>query len=72
VLFITHDIDEAILLADIVYMMSARPGRLKSRFEVALPRPRHAELLTDLRFNELRSAIMAEIRAETAGAGARH
>jgi NitT/TauT family transport system ATP-binding protein len=69
VLFITHDIDEAILLADIVYVMSARPGRLKSRFDVDLPRPRHAELLTDLGFNRLRSAIMAEIRAETSAAG---
>ena len=70
VLFITHDIDEAILLADLVYVMSARPGRLKSCFTVGLPRPRRAELLTDLDFNALRSAIMAEIRAETAAAGA--
>ncbi|MEJ0067916.1 MAG: ABC transporter ATP-binding protein [Pseudomonadota bacterium] len=57
VVFITHDIDEAILLADIVYVMSARPGRLRSRIPIELPRPRSIELLTDGQFNEIRREI---------------
>ena len=61
---ITHDIDEAILLADTVYVMSARPGRIKSRNPVTLPRPRTVELLTDPTFNALRRDIMHQIREE--------
>ena len=64
VIFITHDIDEAILLADTVYVMSARPGRIKSRNPVTLPRPRTVELLTDPTFNALRRDIMHQIREE--------
>ena len=64
VLFITHDIDEAILLADVVYVMSARPGRLRSRIPIDLKRPRTVELLTDGAFNEIRRDIFARIRAE--------
>jgi NitT/TauT family transport system ATP-binding protein len=68
VVFVTHDIDEAILLADAVYVMSARPGRLKTRLAVDLARPRDIDLLTDEGFNRLRRAIFAEIRAESAPA----
>jgi NitT/TauT family transport system ATP-binding protein len=64
VVFITHDIDEAILLADVVYVMSARPGRLRSRIPIDLKRPRTVELLTDGAFNEIRRDIFARIRAE--------
>ena len=62
VVFITHDIDEAILLADVVYVMSARPGRLRFRVEIDLPRPRAVDLVTDQAFNALRRRIFAEIR----------
>jgi len=68
VVFITHDIDEAIFLADTVYVMSARPGRIQARYAVDLPRPRDAEILTDAGFNALRRDILHEIRA----AGGRH
>jgi len=64
VIFITHDIDEAILLADLVYVMSARPGRLRSRIAIDLPRPRNVDLLTDTRFNDIRREIFGLIRAE--------
>lgn len=64
VIFITHDIDEAILLADTVYVMSARPGRIRSRNPVALPRPRTLDLLTDPAFNALRRDLMLQIRDE--------
>lgn len=66
VLFITHDIDEAILLADTVYVMSARPGRIAKRIEIDLPRARTIDLLTDSGFNALRKDIMESIRGQTA------
>lgn len=62
VVFITHDIDEAILLADVVYIMSARPGSLRDRLEVKLSRPRNVDLLTDVHFNEIRRSIFAQLR----------
>ena len=64
VLFITHDIDEAILLADTLYVMSARPGRIKARIPVDLPRPRGVDLLTSDEFNSLRKKILQLIRDE--------
>jgi NitT/TauT family transport system ATP-binding protein len=72
VIFITHDIDEAILLADTVYVMSARPGRIKSRNPVTLPRPRTLELLMDPTFNALRRDIMHQIREEAGPTAAGH
>lgn len=46
ILFITHDIAEAILLSDRIYVMSPRPGRILQEFKVDLPRPRKREHLT--------------------------
>ena len=70
VLFITHDIEEALLLADHVYIMTARPGRIKKRIAVDLPRPRSIELATSPRFNELRREVFALIREESQRAAA--
>ena len=70
VVFITHDIDEAIFLADTVYVMSARPGRIRSRIPVDLPRPRDVDLLTDPVFNALRKDILHQIREEAGKSGA--
>ncbi len=64
VVFITHDIDEAIFLADVVYVMTARPGTMRSRTEIPLARPRTIDMLTTAAFNELRRDIMMQIREE--------
>ncbi len=64
VLFITHDIDEAILLGDRVYVMTARPGRIKEKIEVDIARPRSVEVLTSDRFIAIKRRIMALIHEE--------
>jgi NitT/TauT family transport system ATP-binding protein len=62
--FITHSIDEAILLGDRIAVMSARPGRIKEMIEVPFARPRDvAEMRADPRFAELRAHIWGELRS---------
>lgn len=68
VLFVTHDIDEAILLADRVCVMTARPGRITRDIPITLPRPRSIDDLTSAEFNRFKAMIMAEMR----GAHAHH
>jgi NitT/TauT family transport system ATP-binding protein len=62
VFFITHDIDEAILLSDTIYIMSARPGRIVKRIDVQLPRPRNTDLITDDEFNRMRREIFTAVK----------
>jgi NitT/TauT family transport system ATP-binding protein len=62
VLFVTHDIDEAILLADRICIMSARPGRITREIPVDLPRPRSIESLTTPAFAAYKAEIMAEMK----------
>jgi ABC-type nitrate/sulfonate/bicarbonate transport system ATPase subunit len=64
VLFITHDIDEAILLGDRVHVMTARPGRIKERVEVPIARPRTVDTLTSVEFIAIKRRIMALIHEE--------
>jgi ABC-type nitrate/sulfonate/bicarbonate transport system ATPase subunit len=73
VLFVTHDVEEAIFLADVVYVMTARPGSIKRRIAVELPRPRTLEMTAALRFNEIKLEVLGLIREESlkaAGAAA--
>ena len=65
VLFITHDIEEAVLLADRVCVMTARPGRIKKSIDVGMPRPRSIELTTSPEFNALRREVLELIRQES-------
>jgi ABC-type nitrate/sulfonate/bicarbonate transport system ATPase subunit len=65
VLFVTHDIEEALLLADRVCVMTARPGRIKKAIEVRIPRPRSIELTTSPEFNALRRQVLDLIREES-------
>jgi ABC-type nitrate/sulfonate/bicarbonate transport system ATPase subunit len=64
VLFITHDIDEAILLGDHVHVMTARPGRIKEVVEIDLRRPRSVETTTTPEFITLKRHIMGLIHDE--------
>jgi NitT/TauT family transport system ATP-binding protein len=62
--FITHSIDEAILLGDRIAVMSARPGRIKEILDVPLARPRDGNALrADPHFAQLRAHIWNELRA---------
>ncbi|MCA1625965.1 MAG: ABC transporter ATP-binding protein [Acidobacteria bacterium] len=65
VVFITHDIEEAIQLSDRVLLLSPRPGRVHEEFQVNLPRPRSREIFADSRFVELRKRIMAAMFTHT-------
>ncbi len=58
VLFVTHDIDEAIFLADIVHVMSARPGRIERSLPIGIPRPRRPETLTSAGFTAYKREIL--------------
>jgi NitT/TauT family transport system ATP-binding protein len=64
VMFITHDIEEALLLADVVYIMTARPGRIKQALTVDIPRPRTLEVTTLSVFNDMKAKIRALIHDE--------
>ncbi|MFU8838965.1 MAG: ABC transporter ATP-binding protein [Thiohalomonadaceae bacterium] len=65
VIFVTHDIDEAIFLADRVVVMSASPGRLIADIKVDLARPRPPEIIADGRFVEIKRRCMDLIRQES-------
>jgi NitT/TauT family transport system ATP-binding protein len=62
IIFVTHSLTEAVYLADEVVVMSARPGRIVDRLDVALPRPRTFEMLSGDAFGSLRDRIWRHIR----------
>ncbi len=62
--FITHDVDEAIILAQRVIIMSARPGRIKKIVDIDIPYPRTQATKTDPRFLELKTEIWNEVYQE--------
>jgi len=65
VLFVTHDIDEAIYLSDRVVVMTARPGRVKTEARVDLERPRRFELMASPEFVEYKASLLASVREES-------
>jgi ABC-type nitrate/sulfonate/bicarbonate transport system ATPase subunit len=64
VLFVTHDIDEAIFMGSRVMVMSARPGRIKCDLPVPLEHPRHYSMKTTPVFSQLKAQLTEEIRIE--------
>jgi NitT/TauT family transport system ATP-binding protein len=64
VLFVTHDIEEAIFIASRCLVMSARPGRIKADIAIDLPYPRHYTLKTSPGFSDFKARLTEEIRAE--------
>jgi len=68
VLFITHDIEEAIFLSDRIYVMTARPGRVKAEIKVPLPRPRRPEMMDTPEFQTMIRSIKKLIREESLAA----
>ena len=64
VIFVTHDIEEAIFLASRVLVMTARPGRIKQEVAIDLPHPRDYRMKTEPAFTALKARLTEEIRAE--------
>jgi NitT/TauT family transport system ATP-binding protein len=70
VLFVTHDIDEAIFMANRVAVLTARPGRIKSDVAIDLPHPRHYTIKTSPEFSAYKARLTEEIRVESIRAAA--
>jgi ABC-type nitrate/sulfonate/bicarbonate transport system ATPase subunit len=61
ILFITHDVDEAIFLSDRVYVLTPRPGHVRLALDVDLPRPRKRRMVTGERFAACKARILAAL-----------
>jgi NitT/TauT family transport system ATP-binding protein len=62
ILFVSHEIDEAIFLADKLFLLTKRPAMIRRVFEIALPRPRTHDMLESEEFFELKRAVLREFR----------
>lgn len=65
VVFITHDVEEAVFISDRVVIMSNRPGTIKRIVDVDLPRPREHTMIAGQRFRELYGEVLAQIHEES-------
>lgn len=68
ILFVTHDVEEALLLSDEIIVLSPRPGRVQSRLTVPLPRPRSARTLALPEMHALKAQLMSRLLEEVSGA----
>ena len=64
IILITHDVEEALLVSDRVYVLTARPGRVTMVLDVDLPRPRSYEQVTQPAFGELKAGLLAPLRGD--------
>ncbi|TPM40550.1 ABC transporter ATP-binding protein [Mesorhizobium sp. B2-3-4] len=64
VLFVTHDIDEALVLGDRVLVMTARPGKIKAEIKVDIPRPRSMDVILEPEFIALKRRILGLLHDE--------
>ncbi len=67
ILFVTHDVEEAVYLSDRVYVMSGRPGTMSLCVDVDLPRPREAEVEMSPHFLELKQKLLKPLEAAVHG-----
>jgi NitT/TauT family transport system ATP-binding protein len=65
IVFVTHDIEEAVYLGDRVAVLSARPGRIRQEVRIDLPRPRTLEIKKSMQCHEYRNTIWDLIRSES-------
>lgn len=65
VIFVTHDIEEALFLSDKIFVMGVNPGRIKEKIDVPLERPRHADSILSPEFISLNRQVFELIREET-------
>jgi NitT/TauT family transport system ATP-binding protein len=63
VVFVTHDVDEAIFLADEILIMSARPGTIVEKLKIPFERPRSLDIKQTEKFHELQSLILQRLKA---------
>jgi NitT/TauT family transport system ATP-binding protein len=66
VLFVTHDVEEAVYVSDRILVMTNRPGRIKDEIAIGLERPRTFAMTTSAQFQEAKSRVLASIREEVA------
>ena len=66
ILFVTHDVEEALLLSDEILVLTDRPGRLRARLPVTLPRPRTPEMLSSPELMALKARLMQLLLREVA------
>ena len=71
IFFITHDVEEAIFLADRLYVMTRRPGRIKEEIAVPLAKPRTFDVVTTPTFVAIKDRVLHLIREELAPSGGR-
>lgn len=64
VVFVTHDVDEAVFLSDRVVVLSRRPGTVKAQLPIGLPRPRTRDVLTSLEFTQLKREALELLLSE--------
>jgi ABC-type nitrate/sulfonate/bicarbonate transport system ATPase subunit len=72
VLFVTHDVEEAIFLSDVIYVSSKLPGPITDRLEIPFGRPRDYALKQTVEFHYLKNSVMDILRKDHAAGGSSH
>lgn len=70
VMFVTHDVEEAVYLSDRIVVMGLGPGRIKATFDVKLGRPRYEDMAASAEFIDLQRQVLRSIREEEQGVAA--